>query len=281
MGLDDTLRRKLILLKEENRYSNQDIARMIGDCTGQSVGRWIVSRDAYISDDNICKIIGLVKDVDYGIQGIKNTPELRQVIISKSMKLNMGFSHLSEKIGNQISPSELEVLLSDEGADFTPKTLSLICAVLDLKKSHLPISEDDKASLFINAMKSEMLLSEIPVFSFEEFRYNNVIIGSLRDEVVASEKYLIAGLDKTKSYAAMRAPQDDTLLLIAKGDLLILSEDGPMDKDIVLLNQAQEFHLAKMNSESRSFIACNNMKIPINRDHLTFVYKVEKIIRDL
>lgn len=290
MPLDEQTRRKLILLKEEQRLSNKELGEQINNVSGQIVGRWIVDKNASISDENIEKIQNLVKDVDLGVQGIKNTLELRQLIFKSSMKKGLSYSSIVDKMGKNISPEELELLLSDNGADFTAKTLSLLCAILDIKKDDLPISEEDKDKLFIHAMKADMLLTEIPIYHPNIYDSNEF---SLRTEVFFNwskvdpiEKYLTTNINKNFKHCGIRYYYDNTFLNLEKNDLLIFGPEDPSDNDLCVFRAVGgplTIGYFKMRTSSIQFENDKSNKIPYHSGDLEFhyLYKVIKVIRDL
>ncbi len=278
MGMDEQLRRKLILFKEENRHSNQEVADMIKPCSGQSVGRWVVNKDSYISEENEEKLRELLKDVNIGYQGIENTEKLRNLIFSKSMRKGLSFDNIADHMGKIISSDELEILLSDNGAEFTPRTLSSLCAVLDITKKELPISEEDKTSLFINAMKADMLITEVNIFN--DITYINHTSDtdlSFAKQKDPTEKYLVANLKSMKNHIGYRYPYDNDFLLIKKNDLLILSQQNFQDQDLIFCTIDHEIKIGFYNSEDDTITTKQSRE-----DYTSWMtlYKVVKVIRD-
>lgn len=290
MGMDEQLRRKLILFKEENRYSNQDVADMIKPCSGQSVGRWVVNKDSYISEENEIKLRELLKDVNIGSQGIDNTERLRNIIFSKSMKKGLSFKDIAEKMGTIISAEELEILLSDNGAEFTPKTLSSLCAVLDITKNELPISIEDQEKLYINAMKADMLLTEVPIFPLRVYNKCENIHDLFGDKQKAEELIWVTGLklDKKNKYIGVRSPVNDLENGIFADDIIILCDDEfhPVG-NYVAANINNKLLIGQITQDDKLFSENSSFKlttfdwsdVPVN--NYSYILKVAKIIRDL
>jgi DNA-binding Xre family transcriptional regulator len=293
MGMDEQLRRRLILFKEENRYSNQDIADMIKPCSGQSVGRWVVNKDSYISEENETKLRELLKDVNIGTQGIENTEKLRNVIFAKSMKKGLSFEGITNQMRKTIAPDELEILLSENGAEFTPKTLSSICAVLDIKKDDLPISEEDRDKLFIHAMKASMFLTEVPIYPLRLFNKTDNfddIVKLFNNTQKSDELYMVAGLNNLDNkFIGIRYPFNNSVLSLQIDDILILTHKSYNNNDLIATKLDNTLQIGRYDEVDEMLIINETGGIPLV-DHgpfggqtsiTSYTLKIVKIIRDL
>jgi DNA-binding Xre family transcriptional regulator len=242
MGLEETLRKKLILYKDKYRLSNKKVGDILG-CTGQSVGSWLVKKDAYISNEFVIKIKDLTKEINSSSNGIKNTSELRQILFNKAMKKRYNYENISNRIG-LASPDQLEVLFSDEGADFTAKTLSYLCAILEISEKDLPISSEEKSLLFIDTARAKTLIKKIPycekIKSFNKDTHNSPFgfDGSFK-EIEAFK------LDWGYSHIATRYFERNEYLCLEKGDLIILSDATPEDGDLLYIFISDSTELGK------------------------------------
>lgn len=214
----------MLAWKNHTGLSNRGIAETLG-VSAPSVGNWLTNDEAIIRQDNYEKIFPYIerflsKKVD-GL--IENTSELRQFILLNCMKKGLSFHSISDRLGKEISPNDLEMLLSDKGTEFTPKTLSLICAILGISKDSLPITKNEKNILFIDAIVAKMVLTDVSFYNYKTFKKE--------DEIIR-----VTNLEPNKNYFAIRYIRDSYKIFLKANDILIISNDKPENGDAVYYN---------------------------------------------
>ena len=285
MGMDYQTWKALVLFKKERKLTNQAIGDMV-DCSGQAVGKWLVNRNAYISPENEKKVKTIVKEFSsLSLTCITNTPELRNLLISRAMEMNMGYAALTQRMGQEISPDELSLLLSEKGADFTPKTLSLLCAVLNLSKEDLPIPENEKEYLFISAMKAKLLMKEVTIFDINKLHKAFEPLS----KKARYEKIFISNLPTQGEFYAVRYIKDNPSLFLKKNDLLVfpaeISEALQMcDEELIIFNNGDKNNLIMQvgiyNDDSEELKISEKKSIEASDTGESDHRRVIKVIRD-